>query len=194
MNTEESDLLEAIKKKHFSKPMPPRNETEKRMLPVQQLPLEWNAEKQFGTLKALHEDWKEKYQNITPVEASSSYLYGLQWILDYYVGKDILTSWYFAWHLPPLWSDFYSYLDNCRVKRFIPPPAHTITPQEQLAMVLPQDSWHLVRDSNLRRLPTLLPQFWPEKFGFMSLGRQWMWECEADIPILTPGRIRAVLA
>jgi 5'-3' exonuclease len=68
-----------------------------------------------------------------------------------------------------------------------------LKPQEQLAIVLPMDSWHLLRNAELRRAPALLPQFWPKRFGFMSLGKSWMWECEADIPILTPGRLRFAL-
>jgi hypothetical protein len=64
-------------------------------------------------------------------------------------------------------------------------------PQEQLAMVLPLESWGLIRDSGLRRLPALMPQMWPRKFGFVSLGRKWLWECEAKIPVLMVERLRA---
>ena len=64
-----------------------------------------------------------------------------------------------------------------------------IKPQEQLAMVLPLESWYLLRDPLLRTLPSKMPQFWPRSFGFISLGKAWMWECEADIPILCHGRL-----
>ncbi len=194
MKTEEEDMMRSIHKKHMIKPMAPRNEVEKQMLPVQSLPLEWKAEQIFGTSKKLHEDWRQTYRGYTPVEACSSYVYGLQWILDYYLGKPVIKSWYFVPHLPPLATDLYQYLDGCRVKRFTPPTPIDILPEEQLAMVLPMESWHLVQNPSLRILPTLLPQFWPSSFGFLSLGRYWMWECEADIPILTPGRIRVVKA
>ena len=192
--TESEDRLRAIHKKQMIKPMAPRNETEKRMMPVQGLPLEWNVEQMFGTSKKLKENWQQLYQGITPSESCSSYLYGLQWILDYYLGKPVVKSWFFHNHLPPLASDFYEHLNGCRVKRFVPPEHIEILPEEQLAMVLPMESWHLVQSPSLRMLPSLLPQFWPSSFGFLSLGRYWMWECEADIPILTPGRLRVVKA
>jgi 5'-3' exonuclease len=185
-STEEEDMKRAIKKKLVMKPSAPRNDTEKQMLPIQGLPLEWNAEKIFGTPEKLVDGWKDIYRKQTPKEACASYLFGLQWILDYYLGKQVVTSWYFHWNLPPLWSDLVENLD----KQYIPPANIEIVPQEQLAMVLPMESWHLVRNPTLQRLPTLLPQFWPTRFGFLSLGRAWMWECEADIPILTPGRLQ----
>jgi hypothetical protein len=68
-----------------------------------------------------------------------------------------------------------------------------LEPEEQLALVLPMESWHLVRNSKLRMLPVVLPQYFPRAFGFESLGKYWMWECEANIPILMPGRMRSVL-
>ncbi len=189
---EESELKRSLKKKLVMKPAAPRNDVEKQMLPVQGLPLEWNAEKIFGTPDRLREDWQDIYRTITPKDACASYVFGLQWILDYYTGKPVNTSWFFSWHLPPLWSDLYDYLNDCRVKRYTPPSEVDLQPQEQLAMVLPMESWHLVREHSLQILPSLLPQFWPTRFGFLSLGRAWMWECEADIPILTPGRLRTV--
>jgi 5'-3' exonuclease len=66
-------------------------------------------------------------------------------------------------------------------------------PQEQLAMVLPLSSWGLIRDPSLRTLPSVCPQMWPIKFPFFSVGRKWLWECEARIPVLTAGRLRGLL-
>jgi hypothetical protein len=68
-----------------------------------------------------------------------------------------------------------------------------IQPEEQLAMVLPLDSWGLIRNRNLRQLPVLQPQLWPLKYAFFSAGRKWLWECEARIPILTAERLRDIL-
>jgi hypothetical protein len=67
-----------------------------------------------------------------------------------------------------------------------------IKPQEQLAIVLPIESWHLLRNPVLRKLPSAMPHMWPRQFGFVSLGKSWMWECEADIPILHIGRCSTV--
>ena len=68
-----------------------------------------------------------------------------------------------------------------------------IQPQEQLAIVLPLESYHLIRNSELRKIPKKIPQFWPSSFEVHSLGRKMMWECEAKIPLLTPERLRFLL-
>ena len=117
---------------------------------------------------------------------------GFQWILDYYVGLPVNKSWMFPAWIPPLWSDL-SFAIGIPVKiraeeEILPEP------QEQLAMVLPLESWGLIRKADLRRLPALAPQMWPHKFGFFSLGRKWLWECEARIPVLTAGRLREILS
>jgi hypothetical protein len=68
-----------------------------------------------------------------------------------------------------------------------------IQPQEQLAMVLPLESWNFIRDPALRSLPQKLPHYWPKSYGFFSAGKTFMWECEPEIPILTISKIRASL-
>jgi 5'-3' exonuclease len=62
----------------------------------------------------------------------------------------------------------------------------TLKPQEQLSLVLPKQSYWLVRDSKLRQLPSKMPQYWPKEFELFTAGHKQMWECEAMIPILTP--------
>ena len=111
---------------------------------------------------------------------------GLQWIMDYYLGRPISYSWYFPWSVPPLWGDIEAELRAVAA----PPVTLPVAPQEQLAMVLPMDSWGLVRDPKLRALPGKLPAYWPARFDFFSVGRRWLWECEAEVPILTAERLK----
>jgi 5'-3' exoribonuclease 2 len=118
------------------------------------------------------------------------YLRGLQWILDYYLGKPVSYAWYFPWNVPPLWSDLEMEL-LCGATVAPNPVTLPVAPQEQLAMVLPLDSWWLLRDSRLRALPAKLPAYWPKRFGFFSVGRRWLWECEVEVPILTATRLKA---
>ena len=188
--SEETHLMDSIFKKKTTRPMAARTDTERLMMSVQGLPIEWFVEKEFLDRGELSSDWQSVYHRHTPVEACSEYLHGIQWIVDYYIGKKVNMMWYYPWHLPPLWADLSLYTQNMYEKEVEEP---ALKPQEQLAIVLPMESWHLLRDPRLRRLPTLAPQFWPTKYGFMTLGKTWMWECEADIPILTPGRLRSLL-
>ena len=166
------------------------------------LPLEWNVEKDLLENGALLKEWREVYWSwIHPcAEASvkervcAEYVYGCQWILDYYTGKKVNRAWMFPGWTPPLWSDLANWVKTHTEVPCIEAEDVEIKPEEQLAMVLPLDSWGLVRDKKLRRLPYLAPQMWPMKFEFFSLGRKWLWECEARVPVLTAVRLREILS
>ena len=170
------------------------------------LALKWDAEAALmnGTSpNELKSGWKEGYwrllsANYDVEHVCGEYVKGFQWIIDYYTGKPVNSSWMFPAWLPPLWSDLAEFLDVERLVEIMgdgsmpnPLGGASPTPQEQLAMVLPLESWGLIRHSGLRRLPALMPQMWPRKFGFVSLGRKWLWECEAKIPVLMVERLRS---
>jgi 5'-3' exonuclease len=166
--------------------------------PIEALPLTWNVEKEMllPQGKRLRDDWRDVYwswmnENVNKDHVCREYVKGIQWILAYYTGKAVDTEWMFPYWIPPLWGDLarLSSLPLEKAEASVPP-----TPQEQLSMVLPLQSWGLVRDPRLKTLPLLCPQMWPVSFGFFSAGRKWLWECEARIPTLTAGRIRDLLS
>ena len=160
------------------------------------LPLIWNVEAAFVRDGTLVEDWKDVYWNFLhrsydKDHVCNEYLKGFQWILDYYTGKPVNMSWIFPAWVPPLWSDLASFLDKTSPISLQIAGGNTVpTPEEQLSMVLPLESWGLIRNHELRKLPILFPQMWPKKFGFVSMGRKWLWECEAGIPVLLVEKIR----
>jgi 5'-3' exonuclease len=176
------------------------------MDPSEALPLEWDVEKVLvrGDGK-LHAGWRDIYWSswIHPMaqrdRICSEYFFGCQWILDYYLGKEVNMFWMFPAWIPPLWSDLALQTQKQMISEdtigsaSAPPSGEPIKPEEQLAMVLPLESWDLVRDSSLRRLPALAPQMWPKEFGFFSAGRKWLWECEARVPVLSAERLREIL-
>jgi 5'-3' exonuclease len=174
----------------------------KGMKEMEGLPLTWNVEQAFlDQTGRLSPQWRSVYwQHIHPQgqtpefvqQLCQEYVYGCQWVLDYYTGKSVDQGWMFPAWVPPLWSD----LAKTDVKGWDTKerkPQMPIQPQEQLAMVLPVESWKFIRDRKLQTLPEKLPQYWPEKFGFFSLGRKWLWECEALIPPLRVERVRGIL-
>jgi 5'-3' exonuclease len=169
------------------------------------LPHEWAVERELMAGKGLRADWRAQYWSfVHPCVGEDEkriyceeYIRGFQWILDYYLGfrQDVSLTWMFGAWLPPLWSDFACLQGGQGLDmKIVSEMRKAIEPQEQLAMVLPLESWGLVRDSQLRTLPLLAPQMWPAKFSFLSLGRRYFWECEARIPVLTAARIRNILA
>jgi 5'-3' exonuclease len=191
---EEQSIADNFDHKYKTRPMPPRNDRERMMIPYERLPLEWREEAAIWNPAGLLPGWREEYRRkwmhgATPLQTARQYVTGLQWIIDYYLGKPISYSWYFPWNVPPLWGDLEAEL----LKGLTAPPEPVtppVAPQEQLAMVLPMDSWWLVRDPMLMAVPSKLPAYWPKRFGFFSVGRRWLWECEAELPILTAARLR----
>jgi 5'-3' exonuclease len=149
----------------------------------------------------LRDDWRriyyERYLGVKTQDeidaVCKEYCTGLMWIADYYGRKEVDQTWHFPWFLPPLWSDLERWAE--KNPDFSAPSGckEALKPQEQLAIVLPIESYWLVRDKALRKLPTKMPQYWPKKFELFTAGHKQMWECEAMIPIITPERLRHVL-
>lgn len=166
------------------------------MDPSEGLPLQWNVEQSMVQNRRLRDNWRDVYWEYMHPTAdrpavSNEYVKGVQWVIRYYLGMAVDTDWVFPYWIPPLWSDIsrVSCLPVASLTSSVPP-----SPSEQLAMVLPLQSWGLVRDPSLRKLPLLCPQAWPISFSFFSAGRKWLWECEALVPVLTAGRIRELLS
>jgi len=198
-STEEEEWIAAAFDHKFKMRKVARSEVEKKMMPLEQLPLDWFAEGAIWRKGAtsLIEGWRGAYQRAylreaVPEEVCSEYMRGLQWIMDYYLGKEISYAWYFPWNVPPTWLDLLSRFDAGAEEK-APAVSLPVAPQEQLAMVLPMESWGLIRNPSLKVLPSLAPHMWPKSFGFFSVGRRWIWECEAEVPVISMERLRALL-
>jgi 5'-3' exonuclease len=170
-----------------------RNGVLKGMKEEEALPLVWNVEAVFFENGVIRKGWRDVYwsflQNIDKASLCAEYIKGFQWIIDYYRGIETNQGWMFPAWIPPLWSDLAAHSVGSGISRISVIP-HIPEKQEQLAMVLPLESWGLIRNPELRRLPYLAPQLWPAKYGFFSMGRRWLWECEASIPVVTLQKLR----
>jgi 5'-3' exonuclease len=165
-------------------------------------PLEWSVEQEVLSIKkgqdgksqwSLQPSWRDVYHEkwmggIEIESACASYIYGIQWVYDYYTAqKPVDLFWMYPSMLPPLWSDLYQFRNKSSTLALSNRVA--LQPQEQLALVLPLSSWLLVRDKKLRELPLKYPQFWCKEFSFFSVGRSMLWECEANIPFFPVSRL-----
>jgi 5'-3' exonuclease len=202
--TESDDILTCFKQKYKMRSPAPRTDTEFKLAPLQNLPIEWEDENRLWDNKNLLDGWREAYYvegaslvSSTDIKVRcAEYCKGLQWIIDYYTGQRTPSQeWMYPWTYPPLWSDILKYVQEQPVLPFPPVQmGERLQPQEQLSLVLPIESWGLIRNESLRSLPQKVPAFWPEKFQFISLGKRWMWECPPRIPIMTIKRLRVLLS
>jgi 5'-3' exoribonuclease 2 len=153
------------------------------------------------TCVRLKEDWQRVYYDrwlgaTTERDVDricGEYLRGLQWVLDYYTGRPICVEWCFPWFLPPLWSDLLRVAKKSAGIQAPPATTQFVQPQEQLALVLPLQSYWLIRSKQLRRVPSLVPELYPKSFELFTAGHMQMWECEAQIPLFMPARLRSLL-
>jgi len=191
---EEERMLHCIQKKNEQA----QRGVAKGMDASEGLPLEWKIERNMTNGKTMALNWRSQYWAFIHPQADKSvicseYVYGVQWIIDYYTGKPVNLHWVFPSWIPPLWTDLAEWL----AKKEFPKRAEMynapIKPEEQLTMVLPLESWNLIENKNLKMVPLLAPQMWPKKFPFFSFGRRWLWECEARIPVLTAERLHEIL-
>jgi 5'-3' exonuclease len=148
----------------------------------------------------LRADWRDIYYrtclgDVERARLVAEYWKGMRWVVDYYNGRPVSLQWVYAWHYPPLWADLAG--GEWPSAESVGPAEGEapITPTEQLALVLPVQSWGLLpRGCHQSALPLLAPEWFPIEFGLTHIGRRWLWECEPEIPIPTVGQMRARLA
>jgi 5'-3' exonuclease len=162
----------------------------------------------LGTGRKLVEDWQSVYLlRFFPGFHSSDmgkickeYLYGIQWIWAYYTGRhaDVCYDWCYSFSLPPLWIWIHAYLLRESGLPAFPEQvlvrADDILPVEQLALVLPLESWSLLPPCPQRALPYLAPHLFPASFSFDSVGKRFFWECESLIPLPSIEAIKHIVA
>jgi 5'-3' exonuclease len=189
---EENAILQTIRKKRAMRNTTNQVDPEQVM---QAMPLEWDVEQEV--VKYTKQDdgkfrieflpsWKRIYQEKwlkghSLDDLVNQYIYGVQWIYDYYTGqRAIPMTWMFPASLPPLWSDLVAKMPSS-IPHVPTLEIQGLQPQQQLTMVLPLASWYLIRQPQFRKLPMEHPQYFPKAFGFFSVGRRHLWECEPNI-------------
>ena len=160
--------------------------------------------------KKLVDNWRQVYlKQFFPSfhaseirEIAKEYLYGIQWIWAYYTGRhdDVCYDWCYTFSLPPLWSWVCAYLQQEEGLPAFPGDervmirAADIQPAEQLALVLPLESWSLLPPCPQRTLPYLAPYLFPATFSFDSVGKRFFWECESMIPLPSIRSIKYIIS
>lgn len=199
-NDEESRIQKYINKKHMmSRNLGRNNDNIEFKLGDNNWPLSHIEENVLVEGKYLSSTWKEKYIthffkgfNFVKNDINricNEYLYGIQWIWAYYIGlnDNVCFNWFYPFNLPPLWSSLKDYLiETNNLPKFpneVLVRATDIRPVEQLALVLPLESWSLIPNGPEKMLPVLAPQFYPSAFTFESAGKRYFWECESMIPL-----------
>jgi 5'-3' exonuclease len=209
-NDEEYRIQKYVNKKHMmSRNLGHNVENNMFKLGENNWPLSHIEEKILIDGKLLTYNWKESYmthffngfslnKNDTN-RICKEYLYGIQWIWAYYIGLSdkVCFNWFYPFNLPPLWCWLKDYLNDTNTLPNFPNEvlvnASDIRPVEQLALVLPLESWSLIPDCPEKMLPVWAPQFYPSEFTFESTGKRYFWECESMIPLPSILEIKEII-
>jgi 5'-3' exonuclease len=145
----------------------------------------------------LNADWVSEYWRLVggdPLDVCTEYIKGIKWIWAYYTGSPVCFNWFYPYLLPPLWAMVCTQMHLLQNPLHIKITAEDIRSVEQLALVLPLQSWSLIPDCPEKRFPMVAPQFFPSSFEFEAVGKRFFWECEALIPIPTIIELKSLIA
>jgi 5'-3' exonuclease len=204
---EERWMLRTVRKKLDARPGATQSKDveQQAMVRLNDRPLEWQAERVLveqvhveGQEKPqwrFRPDWRSMYYQFGvwdsgPEDVMQAYCKTMTWTLRYYLGEPVDMCWYYPWFLPPLLSDLARSLS--RSPHLLDTPASrgiVLRPLEQLAMVLPASSFHLL-PKDYQVLPNKYPYAWPTSWSLFSMGRRFLWECEPLIPLIQPAQMR----
>ena len=203
---EERSILRNVKKKLEARPGagPSKSQEDRALALYNDLPITWAAESVLvdsspvvgyeHPQRVLKRNWEAVYDSqalwgANPARVAEVYLETLAWTLAYYSGAPIDTHAYYPWLLPPRHATILKALEGKTALATPNTPRIPLKPLEQLAMVLPESSYHLL-PAEYRRLLATYPVYWPTSWGTYSFGRRFLWECEPLIPLIPPSEIR----
>jgi len=193
--SEEYLIEQMCKKKKQTYAFKGKTDYEQKMANVYVLPSKWFVESSIfnetmisGWNNIYYSKWLHNDKNKILFE----YCKGLQWILDYYNGNPIEYDWYYPYMYPPLWNDLYNYINTVN-HVYIYDYQEPITPDQQLAIVLPPQSYNLITNSKYKEYPIKYIHLFPTQFGVHSLGKKWIYECESHIPTFSTRFLRKII-
>lgn len=123
------------------------------------------------------------------------YLEGIFWNFHYYNYGCISYEWCYPYAYPPTFNDLYNYMD-----RFISdinlldiPKARPVKPFEQLLMVLPQQSSHLLPREYGRLMldeNSDIIEYYPSRYEIETTNKYYLWECSPKLPYVITQNIK----
>lgn len=127
-------------------------------------------------------------------DSAKQYINALQWIYNYYCDAGPVSfDWMYPYSIAPLFgsvSSIFNGFDTSALNNVTIKP----TVFEQLAIVLPPKSWHLIPKCNERNLLVRAPHLFPKgELKYYTFGKRFTWECEPLIPIPTISEVRSLL-
>ena len=154
-------------------------------------------------LSPTHPRWQSMYYQVlfdthdsaVIQSLTSSYISGLDWILNYYMNHYSDHSWYFEFAYAPTVSDLYMTMFTMEQRQESGRMnITTLNESIQLMLVIPPSSFHVL-PKEIRSLVshTKLSYMFPVKFDMHTYLRQQLWECSPILPSINVNKIIKVI-
>lgn len=132
------------------------------------------------------------YGDKTIYHSCKNYIDGLIWIIDYYYNKNSKNNWYYKYNYSPTILDIYNFLEeksyNINDSKHI-----NINTDEQLLMILPKQSFHLLNESIKKEISnSYIENYYPITFNIESYLKQKLHECIPKLPNIDMNEIKYV--
>lgn len=149
-----------------------------------------------------NQDWRSQYykyyfdiNNVTKSskfleEISKKYTEGLEWVLHYYITGCIDWKWYYPYKAAPCLRELSIYYSN-RIYPTEFSDSKPYNPLEQLILVIPQNSFHLLPELYSKCILNNIDlyHFYPDDFDVDIEKKLWFHECNPILPIIDDSQI-----
>lgn len=148
-----------------------------------------------------HDRYYNYYFNIKSViknkdfldSVCSEYIRGIQWVFSYYTQGIRDWKWFYPYHAAPLLRELVKFLNN-RVYNEPFNMTENFKPLEQLAIILPKNSWNLIPRIISNTLREKMDYFYVENFELDTMNKVMLWECEPLLPKLDSEQVQKVIS
>jgi 5'-3' exonuclease len=124
-----------------------------------------------------------------------NYFEGLFWTFHYYNFGCISWKWSYNYHNSPSFNDLYLYMSKfiSDINLINIKDTNKIKPFEQLLIVLPPDSKHLLPYEYSKLMTDYeseLIEYYPTKYKINTFNKRYFWECSPILPFISPNKVR----
>jgi 5'-3' exonuclease len=118
-------------------------------------------------------------------KTSKNYIDGILWNFEYYFNKKTCNEWFYKYEYSPTILDIYNHIVSGYIGNSSPNThCGDVTTDEQLLMILPPQSFHLVKDKlkSALEFDSGICHMYPLKFHIMTYQKTKLHECHPILP------------
>lgn len=131
--------------------------------------------------KKIHNKYYFNYESIDKV--CKNYVESLKWTLQYYIKNEVPQwNWYYRWRYGPPVSNIIEYLRKNDINNIEFIKDEPISFDQQLFMILPKESKHLIKEKYWKYIDNELEEYFPYRYKFDRSNCHAKWQFTPILP------------